>query len=140
MRTVTLETGSFIIRESIKELPINRYTDFQKYIIQDAGIGSTMRDVEEHFRMLDRFIALGQIEEAARERYNLHFNLYLGINKISIRHITFGCLIDSINDVKITDYSEANLQNVCDQLGAMGLIEEQVADILEEVKKKSILN
>lgn len=141
MRIVNLQGGKqFTIRQSIKELPTNRFTDFQKYLIQAAGIGSSMSDVDHHFKTLDEFLRLGKLEEAQRERYNLHFNLYLAINKISIRHICFGVLIDSVNGTTITDYSEDNLTKLVDDLGVMGLTEEMVSDILETVKKNSILS
>lgn len=141
MRTVELNYGNkFTIRESSKELPANRFTDFQKYVIQDVGIGSDMPSVDKHFRNLDTFISAGKVEEAATERYNLHYNLFLAINSISIRHISFGVLIDSINDKPLRDYSEKSLLELLKKLGRWGLKEEQVADILESVKKNLILN
>lgn len=140
MRKVDLPKGGFIlINESSKELPINRFTDFQKYLIQDAGIGSTMGDVERHFGTLDQLLSVGKVEEAARERYNLHFNLHLALNRISIRHLSFLTLVAAIDDNELIDYSEKNLLALSDDLGARGLTEELVVDILESVKKNSIL-
>ncbi len=141
MRTVKLNDGNFFsIHESQKQLKINRFTDFQKYVLQDVGIGSTTDHIDEHFKMLDTFLGAEQIDEARRERHNLHIGLYLQINRINIKHISFACLIDSINGEPLSDFSESNLASVCDQLGNMGLTEEMVSDILEVTKKNLILN
>lgn len=139
MRTVKLDDGNFFsIHETQKQLKINRFTDFQKYVLQDSGIGSTTAQIDEHFKMLDSFLGSEQLEEARRERHNLHIGMYLQINRINIKHLSFACLIDSINGEPLTDFSEANLRLVCDQLGEMGLTEQMVSDILEGVKKNLI--
>lgn len=140
MRKVDLPKGghSITIHESSKELPINRFTDFQKYIIQDAGLGATMADVENHFNNLYRLLAAGLLEDAGREAYNLHFNLYLSINKISTRSLSFLVLVDAIDDKLLEDFSEANLLKVADQLGRYGLTQQLVEEIISDVKKNSI--
>jgi hypothetical protein len=139
MRKVDLPDNHYLeILETIRELPINRFTDFQKYLIQDAGIGSSMSDVERHFSMLYKLIGANRTEEAARESYNLHFNIHLAINKISIRHLSFACLIYSIDGDRVVDLSEKNLLQVANRAGELGLTEGHVIDILEDVKKNSI--
>lgn len=139
MRTVNLKSGNYFkIHESQKQLPINRYTDFQKYVLQDAGVGSTIEDIDKHFKMLDTFLSADQMDDARRERYNLHIGLYLQINKINIEHISFACLIHSINDKELTDFSEGHLKQVCRELGEMGLTQDAVADILKGLKKNLI--
>jgi hypothetical protein len=141
MREVSLPGGGKIkIRESSKELPIDRFTDHQKYLMQDAGIGSKLGDVDQKYHRLDKFLQAGNIEYAIGERQNLHLNLYMMINKITIEHLSFVCLVESINGKRILDYSEENLKKVSKQLGELGLTQGMVADILEDVKKNSILN
>lgn len=147
MRTIELPGNkSITLRVTAKELPIDRYADFQKYLVQAAGIGSTMGHVEEHFGRLHRFIAAQQSQEAAREAYNLHLNLHLMLNKIDIDSLAFCALVDSIETQegekktveKITDYSEDGLVRLSGRLGAMGLTRLQVEEIIADVKKKSI--
>lgn len=140
MREVELPGGKIKIRETIKELPIDRFTDFQKYLVQDSGIGSDMLSVEKHFGMWDRLASAGKIDEAMRERHNLHMNIYLAINRINIQHISFVCLVDSVNGVGVDDYSESAMHDLSKKLGKMGLTQQHVSDILESVKKNSILS
>lgn len=159
MRTVELidSKKSINIRETPKELPINRYTDFQKYLVQASGLGSDMASVESHFQRIFRFLGSGLNEEATRETYNLYSNIHLMLNKIDIESVAFNCLVDSITHYKtrvnedtgkketvvdhlehITDYSEAALIALSQRLGGYGLTKEMLSGIVSDVKKKSI--
>jgi hypothetical protein len=135
------------IRESPRELPINRYADFQKYLIQQAGIGSDWAAVEAHFARFFRMQAGAFYEDATREAYNLYTNFHLMINRIDIESVAFCCLVDSITHnkkkgekevEKITDYSEQGLIDLGRRLGGYGLTKELVSEIVSDVKKKSI--
>lgn len=124
-------------------MPINRYTDYQKYLIQAAGIGSTVGEVERHFNKLYSFLSSNQVEHAARESQNLLYNIHLNLNKIDIDSFAFLCLVDSVQEKgkeleKIRDFSEAGLLRLCNRLGDLGLTKGHVLDVLSEVKKKSI--
>lgn len=149
MRIVELPSSnkSVNIRETPKELPINRYADFQKYMIQAAGIGSDWIGVEAHFQKFFRLLGGGFYEDATQEAANLYNNFYLMINKIDIESVAFNCLVDSITHhhvtkdptiEKIEDYSEQGLINLAKRLGDYGLTKEMVSDIVSNVKKKSI--
>jgi len=140
MRTLNLKGGKVQIWESCKELPARRWNDFQKYLIQQIGIGSDIADVERHHNNLFQFLAAGKIQEAQNESFNLFQNIVYTIKNINIQHIAFGCFIYSIKGKPISDYSEANLIAVIDKLSDMGLTQGHVEDILDDVKKKLILN
>jgi len=153
MRIVELPSSNkaLHIRETPKELPINRYADFQKYLIQVAGLGSDWASVEQHFSRFFRLQAGAFYEDATREAYNMYQNFHLMINKIDIESVAFGCLIESITHYKkgsknpedatvekIADYSEQGLIDLTRRLGAYGLTKEMVSQIVSDVKKKSI--
>lgn len=138
------------IRETPKELPINRFADFQKYLVQVSGLGSDMGHVEQHFGNFFRLQAGGFYEDATREAYNLYQNIHLMLNKIDIESVAFNCLVDSITHPapskkpedatveRITDYSETGLIELAKRLGEYGLTKAMVSDIVSDVKKKSI--
>lgn len=140
MRTFSLPKGEVKIYESIKELPIGRFSEFQKYLVQDAGIGSTFEDLGRHYQKAFQYLGQGMTEEASAEVYNLYQQVYLMLGKINIQHVSFACLVHSINGDSVEDYSETNLRQVCDQLGKMGLTQGDVDDLLEAVKKKLMLS
>lgn len=138
MRSITTNKGIISVWEDPKELPIDRFADFQKYAIQDVGIGSTMEDINRHYSLLDSFLSAGKIDEARMERQNLHFNLYLAISEIQITDITFACFVQSVNSTTIIDYSESGLQNTCKLLAEIELNRGQLEEVLSEIKKKLI--
>jgi hypothetical protein len=140
MRTLKLKGGECEVWESCKELPARRWNDFQKYLIQDIGIGSEIVDVEKHHQNLFQFLAAGKIEEAQAESYNLFQNIILAIQGINIQHVCFGCFVHSVKGKVITDYSENSIRTNIDKLSDMGLTQGHVEDILSDVKKKLIPN
>lgn len=140
MRTITTSQGTFRISESIKELPIHRFSEFQKYLLQDSGMGSTIEDIYRHREKIDIFLAANKVQEAINESVNQHFNFFFMLNKIQITHLTFAVFVDSIDDKPVTDHTEANLLLVCDQLGRIGLQRGELETILEDIKKKLIPN
>lgn len=140
MQEVITDKGRFRVCDSIKELPIDRFTEFQKYLIQDAGIGSTIEDVYKHSEKLDAFIQTDKIAEAITERINQHYNFFMMLNKINITHLSFAVFVESIDGNDITDYSQTGLQDVCARLGKVRLRRGQLESILEDIKKKLIPN
>jgi hypothetical protein len=140
MRLLKLKSGTCELWETTKELPARRYNDFQKYLIQDIGIGSEVVDIERHHQNLFRLLGGSQIQEAQTESYNLFQNIVLAIQGINIKHISFACFVHSINGKAVTDYSESNLKNVINKLSDIGLTQGHVEDILEDLKKKLIPN
>lgn len=134
-----LKSGTHKIKlySSIKEMPVQRYNAMQGYLMQDAGIGSTMQDVEAHFRNLDMFLSAGKIQEAITERQNLHMNFFTAINNISFKSLSFACLISTI-DNDLVGCSESELQEALLKLDKLKLGE--VEDLLFELKKNFIGN
>ena len=126
------------IFDSIKSegFTIDKWNEFQSYLVQDIGIGSTMQDVNSHHAKLDHFLANNNLKEAAKERENMQYNFFAMLNKINFKSLCFGILIDSVNDEKVTDYSEGAIKKRIDYLASKGLTNDHVSGILEEVKKK----
>lgn len=117
-------------------MPIDVFAEFQKYVIQDSGIGSNMDDVTNHYATLYKYLANGMSGEAATECYNLYQNIFLMLSKISIESICFACFVHSIDEKETLDYSEANLRETAKRLAKAGVTQGHVSDILEDLKKK----
>jgi len=137
----SLKNGQIKIQESIKELPTWRFREFQKYLVQNSGIGSDITDIARHYENLDLFIASNRLEDAATERTNMHFNFFFMLNGINIQHLAFGVLIEEFGGAKITDHSETNLIVISDRIGKESdLTQKELEEVLTEVKKKLIPN
>lgn len=136
MKLLERKRGKVMLYESIKEMPIDLFSSFNKYLIQDLGLGSDITDVAKHFGTMYKYLGNAQIEEAAQESYNLYQNIFLMLERINIKHISFACFVHSINEVELTDYSETNLRNTCQILGRIGVTQGDAIEILEDLKKK----
>lgn len=126
--------------ESIHDLPAKLYNQFNKYMLQEQYIGSTMKDVDAHFGKFDLWIKQKKYDKLSLERVNLHLNFFAAMNAFNFKHIAFGCFIYSIGGKKIEDHSEENLRLLIDNLSDKGLTQKMVSDIIAEVKKNLILN
>lgn len=135
---VRLQRGTIELYTSIHELPCSLFSEFQCYLIQDLGIGSTLEDLNTRFQTLDSLLSAGKIQEAISERYNQHIGLFLALEKFTPSHLSFGCLVYSVNGEEVKDHSEDGLKRLVKRLSGMGLTNELVKDYLNDVKKNLI--
>jgi len=121
------------VYDSIKELGIVRYQEFQKLLLQDIGIGSDINAIAKHFNSLYSFITHDKKEEAIQEAQNLHNNFYMMISKINIKSHCFACLVYEVNGEKVKDFTDDGVRKTLKKIKALKA--SQVEDILDEVKK-----
>lgn len=140
MKDYKLGKHSFKLWTSIKELPADRFSDFQKYLIQASGVGSDMAAVNAHFTNLDLFLSAGKLDEARQERLNLQRNIFYSLSGISIDSYVFACLVAELDGQPVTDFTEPGLSRTLETLKNWGITYGTIADTLDEVKKKLIAN
>lgn len=140
MQIVEIGKNKISFYQSIKELPVSLYNQMQSFLLQDAGIGSTMQDIEKHFNNLDAFLMAGKLEEAKTERLNLQLAFYSNIEKINYKSLAFSCLIHSINGIELKDRSEEGLKVLVDELSKSGLVIGFIEETIENIKKNCITN
>ncbi|TNE75024.1 hypothetical protein EP331_00210 [bacterium] len=128
-------TATVLLYSSIKELPVYRYNEFEKLLMQDVGIGSSMEDVGTRFGRLYQFISDSDIINTHKEAKNLHNTLFWALNGFNTTYKSFRVLIHSVNgkeyDLKYLDKLDKVVQKI-----SQGEVEE----VLTEVKKKLIQN
>jgi hypothetical protein len=137
MKTIQIGKHEVKFYDSIKEMPIQRYNAMQGFLMQDSGIGSDMRAVEQHFKNLDAFLIAGKIQDAIQERQNLHINFYAALEKIDFKSMSFACMISTIDGLNV-GISDEELKGALKKIEGVTL--GQVSDILEELKKNFIGN
>ena len=140
MQNIVLDNGHVVsVFDDIKsELNIERFNEFQNYLIQDVGIGSTIADVDKHFSRFDMFLKDQKLGDLAKERENLHYNLFAMLNKINHKSMCFGVLISAI-DGEVQGYSEHEIKQNIKKLSDWGLTQGEVEKTLESVKKKLMM-
>lgn len=140
MKIIELSGNKIELYDDIKELSIKRYRTFQKYLMIDIGIGSSMDDVMKHFEKLHFFLSSKKVDFAIKEAENLHFAFHELLGEIDYKCYCFCCLIHTINGEKIDNFSEEYLDSIVEKLDEFGFTQQMIEDYLDQIKKKLITN
>ena len=134
MKEVELNGRKVVLYDSIDELPMVRFHKYNRMLLIDAGIGSDISDLDTHLERVVRYIRKGDNENAAKELENMRQNVWMVMNGQNIRHLSFACLVRSVDGVPCDDLSQEGLQRVLDMLG--GAARKDVTEAYGSVKKK----
>ena len=141
MLTKRYTGGELTLYDSTRVMPMTRYHAMNKFAIQESGIGSTIQDVMKHFSKLSEHLRHNDVPNAAVELENLHYNFFLGLNKIDIKGRTFLCFVHSINGRPVNDVEDdTEAEAALLKIEGLGLTTGEVGDLLDDIKKKLISN
>lgn len=134
MKTVNVGTHTVQMYDSIDELPIVRFHKYQKYLLIESGIGSTIDEFDKHIEKARRFLMMNDAANAQRELENLRHNVYMMQCGLSPKHLAFACLVFAIDGKQCTDISDDGLHKVLETFADAPTGE--LTDHLDSVKKK----
>lgn len=134
MRTTKIGKHTVIIYDAIEELPIKRFHKYNKMLLVDAGIGSTLADFDAHIQKAMIYARSKTPELAVRELDNLRQNVYMIQSALSPRNLAFATLVKTIDGEACEDLTDEGLQKIVD-LFADAPVNEMTA-LMEAVKKK----
>ena len=143
---ITIELGNILKKtkvsfyDSIKEMPSDRYNELQKMFYYTIGVGSEVKDFNNHFSKLISYISNNKNDNAIQEMKNLYNCYYNAINGISPYAL---CMMAMIKDVDGEEYLGDSLEDHQEKvmfLSKKGLKHGQVVDVVEDVKKNFIQN
>ena len=124
--------------DDIDQLPVERFNKANKYWMLHDNIGSSISDFDtNHFNKLA--LLAGDKEKCIAELNNFRILVYNIQNEVNVEHLSFGCLIHSINDKEVTDLSEGALKTVLKDLSDKGLTQDVLKKKLTTLEKESIL-
>ena len=103
-----IDTGKHVIKlyDSVDELPIGAYQRYNKFLLIDAGIGSSVDDFDAHIVKLAKLIGNNEREKAIQELQNMRQNLFMVNSKISPKYLAFAALVYSIDGKKVEAVSD----------------------------------
>lgn len=131
MKTFKFGTAEIKMYVSADELPIDRWTMFNKYLMLDGIIGNSFEDIEnKHIRTM--FEIIDDKPKLTQCLKNLRELIYNISSSITYQHTAFCTFIHSINNELKTDLSESGIQETLKQLAKIGLTN-------EDIKKKIIV-
>jgi len=136
MRTLTLPGGTRVrLFQSIFELSATRHNELQHWLVRGAGIGSGVGAIDRHFSTVTAYLAADKREEAADALALLHYAFAETLAQFSPKHLAFGVLVASVDEVPCQDFSEPGLEALLATLSELGLTEQMVTAEVEDVKK-----
>lgn len=98
--------------DAIEELPIVRFHKYQKYLLVDAGVGSTMEEFDKHIEKARRYCMLNDTANAQKELENLRQCVFMIQNTLSPRHLAFACLVSKIDGKECNDIGDDALHRI----------------------------
>lgn len=131
MKKIRINRQRLEIYDSIDELPINRFHLFNKYVLIDAGIGTDLNDVIGHILKINSYLD-SDVKLARKELNNMKDSLYLIMEGVNLKHLSFVPLIKSINGKPLTDMSDENVKRISKELN---VTKNWVSNMIDAVKK-----
>ena len=122
--------------DDIDQLPIERFNKANKYWMLHDNIGSSIQDFDiNHFNKI--VLLAGDKEKCVAELQNFRILVHNIQNEINVEHLSFACLIHSVNDVENDDLTEDALSKVLKDLSDRGLTQELLKKKLTRYEKRS---
>lgn len=85
-------------------------------------------------------MGLKQYPEAVEEMNNLYFNWNSFINNISFKSLALSCFVHSKNETEVILQSDDDFLKLHRELLDLGITTGSIDEILEEIKKKLLMN
>lgn len=134
MRSIKIGNNQVEIYASIKELPFERYRKMEMFLMQDAGIGSSLEDIDKRLVNIMMFAEADKIAEVKDEVVNLRLSMFSTMANLDYKCLAFACMIKSIDSCEYNDLTSEGLNEVIKILSQSTV--EELTQHWEEVKKK----
>ena len=109
--------------DDIDQMPIDRFNKINKYWMLSDAIGSSIGDFDKnHYGKFQ--VLIDDHDKMLKQLENFRVLVYNVMTETNVNHLSFACMVHSINDEEITDLSESNLKVILKRLSDLGLTEE----------------
>ena len=122
--------------DGIDVMPMQRFNAFNKFVMLDAELGSTVFDFDKINTRIMEFVSKDMKEEALKELLNLRLVYNNILNENDTNGLAFASLIKKINGEEVEDFSEKNLKEILLKLSKQGLDNVKIHETNTAVKKK----
>ncbi len=124
--------------DDIDQLPIERFNKANKYWMLHDNIGSSIQDFDlNHFNKLA--LLAGDEEKCKAELHNLRILMFNIQNEINVEHLSFACLVHSVDGKECTDLSEDALSALLKSLSDKGMTQEFIKKKLQIHERRYML-
>ncbi len=100
-----------LLHDDIDQMPISQFNKVNKYWMLSDNLGNDFADIDKtHLSKL--ILIAGDKDKTIKEIHNLRILINNILTDVHPDQLAFACLIHSIDDKEITDYSEDNLKRI----------------------------
>jgi len=138
MRELTLiKSGITVgVYDDIHELPEYKLIAFQIALMQDAGMGSSIEDVDARLAKYDSFCSAGKLPEALRERANMRLGMFFLLEGVSTKALALANLVATIGGVPVADATDEDILKISRVLISGGITHGELTGLIDTIKKK----
>lgn len=135
MRKETIAGRKVILYDSIDELPVKRFHKYNKFMLIDSGVGSTLSDINAHIKKIQGYMSK-DLKLAGIELDNLRQNMYLISQELGPKYLSFAALVHSIDGKEVFDLSDDNLKAIVDTLATekVTLLDKLISGLKKKLK------
>jgi hypothetical protein len=120
--------------ETIDELPIDRFTAWNKYMMIDGALGGTFEDIDRlHLSQLAA--VLDDKAKAMQQIVNLREMVYSIINGMNYQHHAFACMVHSIDGSPVTDYTDSGIKETLSRLAKISVPHGTIKKKIQSMKR-----
>lgn len=118
-----LRRTNVLLYDDIEQMPIERFNKINKYWMLHDNIGSSIGDFDKNH--YSKFLVLvEEKEKILKQLENFRILVYNIMSEVNVHHLSFACMIHSVNGEEVKDLSEENLKRLLKRLSDLGLTEE----------------
>ena len=106
------ESHTLVLYDSIENLPIHLFSKMQKYQMIENGIGKNIGDLDTRLKSTIDYLKHDKNDKAIKELSNLRMLFYNSLQEVDPSHLSFCCMVQSIDGQPVVDYSEEYLERM----------------------------
>jgi hypothetical protein len=130
-----LRKTKVVLHDDIDQLLIDRFNKINKFWMLHDNLGSSFIDIDNtHIAKL--ILIADNKEKIIKELENLRILIFNIINEINPSHMAFACMVHSIDDKEVTDFSDEGIKRTLKRLSDVGLTEGELKKKMSEVREK----
>jgi gas vesicle protein len=133
---ITIAKHNIEFYDSAETLNILRYQKFNKYLMLDNQVGSTIQDYDKRLMKSIQFLSQDMKEETRRELDNARQAIYNIQNEFSPKQKAIAVLVKKIDDKYYKNIDAGTISEIEKHLDRIGFTKELMDEVLEKVKKK----
>ncbi len=135
MKIVTKGKHEIKFYDSIRKLPIRRYSKFNKHMMIAAEVGESIADYDKRMGRAIGYVSADDSKSAMVELMNQRQGVHNALEEYSPSGMALAIMVYSIDGQTFDDYEEATLNQIIDKLDSIGFTKEDLDNTIDEVKK-----